>query len=78
MRNWGEAKSDQYVDEMNEFCQRLAKTPLLGRACDTVSPGLRRMEFRKQVVFYRQIKGGIRVSRILHERMLADQGRLSN
>jgi plasmid stabilization system protein ParE len=36
------------------------------------------MEFRKHVVFYRRIKGGIRVSRILHDRMLAERGRLTN
>jgi toxin ParE1/3/4 len=78
MTTWGEAQSFRYVDDLNEFCQRLAETPLLGRACDAISPGLRRIEFRKQVVFYRQIKGGIRISRILHERMLADRERLTN
>jgi len=78
MTKWGETQSDRYVDDLNEFCKRLAETPLLGRACDAVSPGLRRMEFRKHVVFYRRIKGGIRVSRILHDRMLAERGRLTN
>lgn len=39
--------------------------PALGRPCDEVRPGLRRMESGKHVVFYRQERGGIFVSSIL-------------
>jgi len=34
---------------------------------------LRRLEHGKHVVFYRQVRGGIVVSRILHQRMLPDR-----
>jgi hypothetical protein len=47
--------------------------PALGRACDYIRPGLRRMEHGRHVVFYRQAAGGIPVSRILRQRMLPER-----
>ena len=43
---------------------------MLGRTCDHIRHGLRRMERGEHVIFYRESAGGIRVSRILHQRML--------
>jgi plasmid stabilization system protein ParE len=40
---------------------------------DEVRPGLRRLEHGMHVVFYRQERGDILVSRILHQRMLSDR-----
>jgi toxin ParE1/3/4 len=54
-------------------CQTMADNPGLGRPCDDVRPGLRRLEHRKHVIFYRQEREGILISRILHERMLPDR-----
>ena len=51
----------------------LADNPALGRACDDVRPGLRRMECGRHVVFYRKDADGILVSRILHQRMLPER-----
>ena len=51
----------------------LADNPALGRTCDDVRPGLRRMESGRHVVFYREDAGGILVSRILHQRMLPER-----
>ena len=51
----------------------LADNPELGRTCDDVRPGLRRMESGRHVVFYREDTGGILVSRILHQRMLPER-----
>ena len=48
----------------------LGDNPMLGRTCDHIRPGLRRMERGQHVVLYRESAGGIRVSRILHQRML--------
>src|ERR1039457_6286008 len=47
--------------------------PALGRACDYIRLGLRRMEHGRHVVFYRQAAGGIPVSRILRQRMLPER-----
>lgn len=70
LRTWGEDQTVRYIDDLEECCQMLAGNPELGRACDDVRPGLRRMEHGRHVVFYRQVAGGILISRILHQRML--------
>jgi plasmid stabilization system protein ParE len=44
----------------------------LGRVCDQVRPGLRRMECGRHVLFYRVEAEGIVISRILHQRMLPE------
>ena len=73
LRKWGKAQASRYIGELEVCCQTLADNPVLGRLCDGVRPGLRRHEHGKQVVFYRQERGGILVSRILHQRMLPDK-----
>jgi len=72
VRTWGPEQTDRYLREMEDCCQLLAHRPGLGRACDEIRPGLRRMEQGKHVVFYREEPGGILVSRILHQRMLPE------
>jgi toxin ParE1/3/4 len=73
IRTWGESQADRYLEEIAACCQMLAENPLLGRGCDEVRSGLRRMEQGKHVVFYRQLSKGIWVSRVLHQRMLPEQ-----
>jgi toxin ParE1/3/4 len=72
LRTWGEKQAVRYLDALEAFCQTLAENPALGRACDQIRSGLRRMEHDQHVVFYRQVTGGILISRILHRRMLPD------
>ena len=71
-RTWGEAQTDRYLSQLEDCCRRLANNPALGRACDEIRPGLRRMEQGRHVVFYREEPGGILISRILHQRMLPE------
>ncbi len=73
LRTWGEDQAIRYLDGLEACCQRLADNPESGRACESVRPGLRRMEQGKHVVFFRREPGGILVSRILHERMLPER-----
>ena len=73
LRTWGEVHAVRYIGDLEVCCQALADNPALGRLCDDVRPGLRRLEHGKHVVFYRQVRGGIVVSRILHQRMLPDR-----
>jgi toxin ParE1/3/4 len=70
---WGEDQTLRYIDSLEACCQQLAENPQLGRPCDHIRPGLRRMEHGRHVVFYRMEAGGIRVSRILHQRMLPER-----
>ena len=74
LHTWGGAQADRYIGDLETCCQMLADNPMLGRSCDDVRPGLRRMEHGKHVVFYRlQKAGGILVVRILHQRMLPER-----
>jgi toxin ParE1/3/4 len=73
LRRWGEDQTIRYIDGLEAFCRKLAGNPELGRACDDIRPGLRRMEHGRHVVFYRQDAGGVLVSRILHQRMLPER-----
>ena len=70
LRTWGELQAARYLDELEVCCQFLASHPTVGRPSKEISPDLRRFEQGSHVVFYRQERGGIVVSRILHQRML--------
>ena len=70
LRTWGEDQTIRYIDDLETCCQQLADHPELGRPCDDIRPGLRRMRQGQHVVFYRQEPEGILVSRILHKSML--------
>jgi toxin ParE1/3/4 len=78
LEEWSEEQADRYLSQLQERCERLATNPHLGRQCDGVRSGLRRMEYGKHVIFYRIIDGGIRVSRILHQGMLATPDRFGD
>lgn len=73
LQKWGSDQAAQYLSELEACCQILANNPAMGRPCDDVRPGLRRHEHAEHVVFYRQKRGGILISRILHRRMLPDR-----
>ena len=73
LRTWGQDQAIRYIDDLEECCRKLADNPELGRACDHVRPGLRRMEHGRHILFYRIEAKGILVSRILHQRMLPER-----
>lgn len=73
LRIWGESQTIRYIDNLEKCCQMLADKPKLGRAFDDVRPGLRRMECGRHIVFYREDRGGILVSRILHKSILPER-----
>jgi toxin ParE1/3/4 len=78
LRTWGRAQAVRYLGELEVCCQRLADNPALGRPCDDVRLGLRRLEHGRHVVFYRQESGGILICRLLHQRMLPDRHPLND
>jgi toxin ParE1/3/4 len=69
LRTWGDAQTIRYLDALEACCQMLADNPGAGRPCDDVRPGLYR-KVGKHVIFFRREPDGIKLSRILHERML--------
>jgi len=69
-RNWNELQVNKYLDGLEDLCVLLTKNPKLGRPYSEAHPTWRRMEHGSQVVFYREIKTGILVQRIMHKRMM--------
>jgi len=72
VRAWSVDQASRYLDELEACCRTLASNPKLGRVCDVVRPGLRRMECGRHAIFYRTERGGILVVRVLHQRMLPE------
>lgn len=75
LRTWGEAQTVHYLNRIEDRMEQLAANPLLGRRCDEILPGLRRMEEGRHVIFYGTTNEGILISRILHQSMVP-QGRI--
>ena len=67
---WGAAQAIRYIDGLLECCERVARSPLLGRSCRKIGPGYRRIEQGKHVLFYRLSGEEVLISRILHQDML--------
>lgn len=67
---WGEEQALSYHDGLEKCFERLASMPEMGRPCDRIRPGYRRIEYQKHVIFYRIDQEGVFISRILHQRML--------
>jgi toxin ParE1/3/4 len=71
VQQWGLEQAERYIDDLARILSMLAASPALGRACDQIRKGYRRMEHGRHVIFYRvrPKNAGIDVIRILHDRM---------
>jgi toxin ParE1/3/4 len=67
---WGGEQAEIYLDGLVDCFKRIAKAPDLGRECDGLRPGMMRIEYGKHVVFLRRTRSGIRIGRVLHQKML--------
>jgi toxin ParE1/3/4 len=73
LHRWGIDQTIRYIDALEVCCQRLVDEPKLGRACEQIRPGLRRVEHGLHVVFYRVEVEGVTICRTLHQRMLPER-----
>lgn len=67
--NWSERQAQSYIDKLFDAMEALAAGSRPGRSADNISVGLRRENCVSHVIFYRQRDSGIRVVRVLHQRM---------
>ena len=72
VKTWGQSQTDRYLNELEDFCRKLARSPGIGRACDQIRLGICRSEHGRHVIFFRREAAGITVLRILYERMLPE------
>ena len=70
---WGpEQAKDQarrYLAGLALKFEQLAATPGLGRPREDLLPGIRGFPADQHVIFYREVKGGIEIARVLHSSM---------
>ena len=58
--------ADRFVDRIEQRFGLLADNPRLGVARDDLRPGLRRFRHARYLIYYRFIRGGIEVVRVVH------------
>lgn len=71
---WGLDQAEEYVRELQRAIERAAANPQIGRACDEIRPGYRKLAAGSHTLFYRLSADGIvDVVRVLHQRMDVDR-----
>jgi toxin ParE1/3/4 len=68
-REFGEAKADAYFRSLEECFEQLAEFPGIGRSIDHIRPGYFRFPHASHTIFFVKIVDGIRIVRVLHQRM---------
>jgi toxin ParE1/3/4 len=72
--SWGVDQAEKYLRELQHAIDHAAANPLIGRACDEIRPGYRKLAAGSHTLFYRlTTEGVIDVVRILHQRMDIDR-----
>lgn len=70
--HWGADQAIRYLDSLKRCFDLLAANPEIGRRCDRLRKGYRRIEHEKHVVFYRLDKEDVLIVRIVHQRVLPE------
>ena len=71
---WGVDQADEYLRELQRAMERAAANPSIGRACDEIRPGYRKLAAGSHTLFYRvTAEAVIDVVRVLHQRMDVDR-----
>jgi len=67
--NWGRARADKYLDELDNAFSLIAKNPSIGVACYSVRKGYRKYHVNRHMVMYRFNKSTVHIIRVLGEEM---------
>jgi toxin ParE1/3/4 len=71
---WGLDQAEQYLRELQRAIERAAANPRVGRDCDEIRPGYRKLAAGSHTLFYRVTgERAIDVVRVLHQRMDIDR-----
>lgn len=68
-KQWGEAKADQYLKELDQGIMTLSEHPEIGTACDHIRQGYRSYKIQHHILFYRLQSDEVEIVRVLHESM---------
>lgn len=71
---WGVDQAEAYLRELHHAIDRATANRRIGRACDEIRPGYRKLAAGSHTVFYRlTAEGVVDVVRILHQGMDVDR-----
>ena len=71
---WDVDQAEEYLRGLQHASERAAANPRVGRACDEIRPGYRKLAAGSHTLYYRVSADGIvDVVRVLHERMDVDR-----
>jgi len=71
---WGADPAEQYLRELQRAVERIAANPQIGRQCDEIRPGYRKLAAGSHTLFYRvNAEDVVDVIRVLHQRMDVDR-----
>jgi toxin ParE1/3/4 len=73
-QRWGIDQAEEYVREFQRAIERAAANTQIGRGCDEIRPGYRKLAAGSHTLFYRVTAHGvIDIVRVLHQRMDVDR-----
>lgn len=67
-RHWGHARSDAYLEDLNELFWALREQPSMGVVRPDLQSGTRSLSIQSHIVFYRVSGEQIEIIRVLHGR----------
>jgi toxin ParE1/3/4 len=70
LRKWGLDQAISYINTLRDAVDCLVSPPEIGRKCDDLLKGYRRMEVASHVVFYKASPSKVYLVRILHKSLL--------
>jgi toxin ParE1/3/4 len=68
-KNWGNVRAESYISALKQTLQRLADFPGIGQDASELRTGYMRMPVASHVVFYHLTDAGVRIVRVLHQRV---------
>jgi toxin ParE1/3/4 len=72
--HWDADQADEYLRELQRAIELVAVNPQIGRVCDEIRPGYRKLTARSHTLYYRITSDGVvDVVRVLHQRMDIDR-----
>ena len=66
---WGREQRNIYLARLDASFHLLAREPHRGHACDDIRLGYRKYHVGRHLIFYRESTEGVKIIRILHDRM---------
>jgi toxin ParE1/3/4 len=70
LAQWGEEQCAKYIDLLEQTCEVIIPQNARHGRPVPQRPQLQRWRCERHVVYFRRVRGGIEIVRVLHERML--------